>query len=182
MRPRKKWKTIILCVLGAFFLAVAILALANLSVLKLVFSPGNIEVSELDESITTLERLESAGSVRNLEISADRNRVSFFNADESIKVASEYDGGRVRRVSGEIDAARINVSTIDEGRELARAMLSPYFNDAEIAAILLRSSPEIIANIGSGDINMSFDIGDNYNVSITGSAYDMIEFNILTKQ
>jgi len=180
-RKNKKGKTIIFSILGVFLLAVAVLAVVNLSVLRLVFSPGNIAISEREESIATLKRLESAGGITNLEVSDDINGVSFSSADENIRVTSEYDGARLRRVSGEINARRVHVSSIEDGKELARVMLSPYFTDAEIAAILLRHSPDIIANAVSGNINMSFDIGDNYHVTVTGSADDKVEVGIIVK-
>ena len=180
-RKNKKGKTIIFSILGVFLLAAAVLAVANLSVLRLVFSPGSIVVSEREESITVLKRLESTGDVMNLEVSDDTGSVSFFSADENIKVTSEYDGARLKRASGEINARRVRVSNIEDGKGLARVMLSPYFTDDEIAAILLRHSPDIIANAVSGNINMSFDIGDNYHVTVAGSANDKVEVGITVK-
>ena len=182
---KKKWKIVVGCILGAFLLTVAVLIVVNLSVLKLVLSPEKIVIPEREESISVLKQLESAGDVRNLEVSSDTGEVSFFNADESIKIASKYDGERVTNISGEIDTGRVSVSTIDEGKELARVMLSPYLSDEEITAILVRYSADIISGISSAasdNINMSFDIGNNYQVTVTGSAYDTIEFNIVATQ
>ena len=183
-RGKKKWKIIAGGILGAFFLAVAVLAIANRPVLELVLSPENIVMAGIEESIDTLKQLENVGIVKNLEISSETGGVSFFNADESIRVAGEYDDGRLRRVSGEIDTRRVRVATIDEGTELARVMLSPYFGDAEIAAILVRYSPGIISSLSgtSGAVNMSLDIGGNYHVTITGSTRGVVDFNIIPKQ
>ena len=181
-RPMKRWKLIVFSILGALLLAIAVLAAANLSVLRLVFSPGNIRISERDESIAVLKQLEGDGVIRNVDISNDMSSVSFFSADESIKVVGEYDGGRLRRIHGEIDAGQVNISSIDEGRRVARVMLSPYFADAEITAILLRYSPDIIAGaVNSGNIDMSFNIGDNYDVTAIGSMNDKVEFGIIVK-
>ena len=184
-RPgKKKWKIAAGCITGALFLTVAVVAIINLSVLKFVFLPENIVISERGESIVALRQLENSGDVKNLEVSSSAG-VSFSNADESIKVTSEYDGERFRSVSGKIDAGRVNVSTMDEGKELARVMLSPYLGEDEIRAILVRYSPDIISGISgaaSDNINMSFDIGNNYRVTVTGSAYDTIGFEIVVKR
>jgi hypothetical protein len=176
--PRKKGKKIVFCILGALFLAVTVLAIVNFSVLKLVFSPNNIAISEREESIAVLKQLESADSISGLQVSGDNNSVSFFSADESIKISSDYDGEQLNRISGEIDAGRVSVSTIEEARELARVVLSPYFNDDEIVAIFLRYSPSLIAMVRSDNINLSFNIGDSYHVTATGSAHTGIEFSI----
>jgi len=180
-RKRKKGKLIALCVLGALLVAVIVLAVANLSVIRLVTSPEKIVILEREESIKTLKRLESTGEVAKLEIVDDAGSVSFSNANESIRILSEYEGRRLRRVSGNIDAGRVGVSTVEEGRRLARVMLSPYFTDAEITAILLRYSPDIISGGWGADIDLSFDIGGNYHVSATGSAYSGVEFSITPK-
>ena len=178
---RKKGKLIALCILGTLFVAVVVLIVANLSVIRLVSSPEKIVIFEREESIKVLKRLEGAGDVVKLEIADDAGSVSFSNANESIRVLSEYDGGRLRRVSGNIDAGRVGVSTVEEGRQLARAMLSPYFTDSETTAILLRYSPDIISGGWGGDIDLSFDIGGNYLVSATGSAHSGVEFSITPK-
>lgn len=178
---RDKGKTIVCFIVGVLFLTVAVLAIVNLPVLKLVFSPENIVISEREESIVVLKHLENVGSVRNLEVSDDMSNISFFSADETIKVTSEYDDRRLRRVSGEIDTGRIKISSVGEGRSLARLMLSPYFNDAETAAILLRYSPNIIAGAVRGNINMSFDIGERYHVVVTESVNNKVDFGIIIK-
>ena len=180
-RPRKKWKIIVGCILGVILLAVAVLAVANLPVLRLAFSPENIAVSGREKSISVLKQLESAGRIKNLDVSGDAGKVSFFNANESIKISSEYASERLMRVKGVVDTERISVSNVDEGMELARSILAPYFDDAETNALLLRYSPDIIANAASGSINMSFDIGNNYQVTITGSTHDKVEFSIAVK-
>jgi len=180
-RPRKKGKIIVLCIIGALLLTAAVLVVLNSSVLRLAVSPDNIAVSGVEESVAVLKNLENDGSITNLEVSGDKNIVSFFNADKSIKITSEYEGGRFRSIVGEIDAERVHVSTVSEGRELAYVILSPYFSDDEIDAILLRYSPEIIANAENDNIDVSFDIGNSYNVTVTGSAYAIVEFGINAK-
>ena len=180
-RPRKKVKLSVLCffcVIGALFLAVIILAAANFSVLRLVYSPENIVISAREESVETLERLESSGEVRNLVISEDESEISFSSANESVKISSEYDDERLMRVSGNVDASLVDVSTIEEVMELARAALSPYLSDAAITAILLRYSPEIIAGFRDDDIDLTFDIGGDYQVKVTGSARGVIDFSV----
>jgi hypothetical protein len=179
--PRKKGKIIVLCILGALLLTVSVLAVVNFSVLRLVFSPKTIAISDREESIVVLKRLENTDTIRNFQISNENSSVSFSSVDESIKISSEYDSGQLSRISGEVDAGRLSVSTIDEARELARVVLSPYFDDDEIVAIFLRYSPDIIARAGRGNIDLSFDIGDNYHVTAVGSAHTSIEFNIIVK-
>jgi len=272
-RPRGKGKKIVLWAAGALILAAAAAVIANLSVLKLVHSPENIQMSGRENTLTILEQLEKTGSIRNLNVSSgggsnagagkiagggssvaltggidasagadesaggdgaaltdgidvsagadeslgaieyaeelddaddvlfydsdqyesldgieyaeewnDTNQISFSNADESITIAGEYEGDQVRRISGEIDAGRMNVTNIEEGKELARVMLSPYLGDAEITALLLRYAPTILSQVGRGtNINTSFDIGGNYYVTVTGSVNSRIEFNIRVK-
>ena len=178
---RKKSKIIFFSIIAAVFMAVAILAIVNLSVLWLIFSPDSIAISEREESIIVLKELENAGEVRNLEIVGDNSSVSFFSADEYIRVESKYDGAQLRHVRGEINTGRIHISNIEDGKKLVRVMLSPYFTDTEIAAIAVRHSPDIIASALSGNINMSFDIGNNYHVTLNGSANDKVEVGIIVK-
>ena len=184
VRLRKKWKIVVLCALCAVLGTIVVLVIFFLPVLKLAASPDKIVIAEQKKSIAVLERLENRGDIKKLEISEAPDKtsnVSYYSADDSIKISSEYGDGQVKRVSGDIDASRINISTIEEGREMARIMLSPYLTDAEITAILLRYSPDILANIRGDDIDMSFDIGDNYYITVAGSASGTIGFNILAK-
>ena len=176
----KKWKIIVCAVAALFIVAAVIAAVVYLPVLKLVFSPNSITVAEREETIATLKRLESAGGVTNLEVSDDGKGVSFFSADKSIKISSEYDGERLRRLSGEFDVGHLGVSTVEEGKEMARVILSPYLDDAEITALFLRYSPDILTAVVNGDINMSFDI-NNYHVTATSASSGKIDFNMTAK-
>lgn len=257
-RSRGKGKIIVLCVVGALILTAAAAVIANLSVLRLVYSPDNIVISGREKTLAVLKQLESSGNIKRLEVSrggssnassgsvgalnrggelsgnggengadssgssalnigsgessgkgaeydsfsnardsgvawggigggrndadaSGTDRVSFSNANESVIISGEYDNDRVRRISGRIDTGRVKVTTIEEGKELARVMLSPYLGDAEITALLLRHSPAIISSVGKGSINTSFNIGNNYQVTVTGSTDSRIDFTIRVK-
>jgi len=201
-RSRKKGRIIVCSMLGAILLTVIILAVVNRSVLKHVFSPDDIVIFDREESIAVLKQLESAGGVGNIVISgnasvvsssSDANdvnndsfsggvsSVSFSSADENINITGEYDGARLKRLSGEVYANQVRVSSIEDGKRLAGIMLAPYFTDDVISALLLRHSPDFIKNAMSDNINMSFDIGDKYHVTATGSANGKVNFVILVK-
>ena len=81
-------------------------------------------------------------------------------------------------MEGTICSNRSSIQTVSDAEDFAGDMLSPFFDPNEIRAIFIKFSPDIIAQAGRDNMDMTLNLGGNYAISIQGPPLEIVRFDV----
>ncbi|MDR1736199.1 MAG: hypothetical protein LBR85_04940 [Oscillospiraceae bacterium] len=179
-RHRRIGKFIALGIAAAILSAVAVTAYIYRETIILLIDPSRIEISAWADTEGAVRALEDRDVIRNVLVLTEGGdtTLSFATRDASITVIARYTDGAFRSLQGTVNAMQTGIGTISGAQKYATEMLSPFFSVPETQAILIKFTPDIVAQAGRDSMDMSVTLGERYAASIMGQTMQTLDFTV----
>lgn len=180
-RRRKHTGLLIFLIISVLVLAtLGITAFVNRETLSLLLHPERIEFNTLADTDALLHTLESEGAIRGLRIETDAEKTTFFfrSADGSVEINAQYHDDEFSFLEGFVNAMASSIQTIAQAEDFASKLLSPFLDSHETQAVILKFSPDIVAQSGRSVMDMSLTLGERYAATLQGPPMEIVRFTV----